>query len=144
MSEKEKKQRMTIRVHPEIHETVKELYKQSGCTTMSQFYEKAIRFYCDYLTAENPDEYLPKAFFRSMDEIIDERDDNFEKSIFPMKVETAMLQNLIAIFIALIRSRSRECAENAWMKSSVSRERLKLKTDKYVKLRQTSGSFTAS
>ena len=71
MSEKEKKQRMTIRVHPEIHEKVKELYKQSGCTTMSQFYEKAIRFYCDYLTAENPDEYLPKAFFRSMDEIIE-------------------------------------------------------------------------
>ena len=96
MSEKKKKQRMTIRVHPEIHEKVKELYKQSGCTTMSQFYEKAIRFYCDYLTAENPDEYLPKAFFQSMDEIIEERDDHFEKSIFPIKVETAMLQNLIA------------------------------------------------
>ena len=31
-----------------------------------------------------------------MDEIIEGRDDNFEQSIFPMKVETAMLQNLIA------------------------------------------------
>ena len=96
MSEKIKKQRMTLRLDPEIQQTVKEMYRQDGCTTMSQFYEKAIRYYARYLTAENREDYLPKDFLQSMREIIKERDDNLGKGLFPIAVETTMVENIVA------------------------------------------------
>ena len=51
--------RFNFRTSPEIMEKIDDLYKKSGCATKAEFIEKAIIFYCGYLTANDYREYFP-------------------------------------------------------------------------------------
>ena len=45
--------RFNFRTSPEIMEKIDDLYKKSGCATKAEFIEKAIIFYCGYLTCKH-------------------------------------------------------------------------------------------
>ena len=47
------KNKFALWMYPETLERVEKLYREDGCKSRSEFIEKAINFYCGYLTAEN-------------------------------------------------------------------------------------------
>ena len=51
---------MGIYLTHETLEKVEKLYKEDSCISRSDFIEKAIIFYCGYITAENYQEYAFK------------------------------------------------------------------------------------
>ena len=96
MSVPKGKKQLTVWVHPEIKEKVKEMYSQDDCRTQSEFVEKAIRFYVGYLTATDSTNYLPNIFLSNMRSIVRESDNRQNRMLFKLAVEIAMLQNLVA------------------------------------------------
>ena len=52
------KNKFALWIYPETLERVEKLYRGDGCKSRSEFIEKAINFYCGYLTAENYKEYM--------------------------------------------------------------------------------------
>ena len=56
----EGKDKFALWITPEAKETVESHYKNDNCKSKSEYIEKAIRFYSDYLDAEHADEYLPR------------------------------------------------------------------------------------
>ena len=54
------KNKFALWMYPETLERVEKLYREDGCKSRSEFIEKAINFYCGYLTAENYKEYFPE------------------------------------------------------------------------------------
>lgn len=53
------KDKFALWTYPETIQRVEALYQDDGCKSKSEFIEKAINFYCGYLTAENYREYFP-------------------------------------------------------------------------------------
>ena len=53
------KQKFALKISPEILRMVEKNYKEDGCGCRSAFIEKAILFYCGYLTANDYREYFP-------------------------------------------------------------------------------------
>lgn len=76
--------------------SVEKLYREDDCRSKSEFIEKAIRFYCGYLTAEEQDSYLPSVVTSTLKSIIAESDNRQNRMLFKLAVEIAMLQNIIA------------------------------------------------
>lgn len=90
------KYKFALWLYPETLSRVKELYKQDGCRSRSEFIEKAIRFYIGHLTAEDDTSYLPNALLSNMKSIVAESDNRQNRMMFKLAVEMAMMMNLMA------------------------------------------------
>ena len=77
-------------------ERMEEVYKQTACTSMSEFIEKAIDFYCGYLTAENYKEYFPNVIVSTMKATLDAMETHLARNFFKMAVEQAMMMHVLA------------------------------------------------
>ena len=55
---------------PETKATVERLYRQDGCSSQSEFMEKAILFYCGYLQSEYAGDFLPKILGETLEAIL--------------------------------------------------------------------------
>lgn len=96
MATPKEKKKFAIWLYPETIEKVKSLFRAEGCTSRSEFVEKAIRFYIGFLTAEDPSSFLPNMFLSNMRGIVSESDDKQNRLLFKMAVEIAIMQNIIA------------------------------------------------
>lgn len=76
--------------------SVEKLYREDDCRSKSEFIEKAIRFYCGYLTAEEQDSYLPSVVTSTLKSIVAESDNRQNRMLFKLAVEIAIMQNLMA------------------------------------------------
>lgn len=90
------KYKFALWLYPDTLSRVKELYKQDGCRSRSEFIEKAIRFYIGHLTAEDDTSYLPNALLSNMKSIVAESDNRQNRMMFKLAVEMAMMMNLMA------------------------------------------------
>lgn len=90
------KYKFALWLYPETLARVKELYKQDGCRSKSEFIEKAIRFYIGHFTAEDDTSYLPNALLSNMKNIVAESDNRQNRMLFKLAVEMAMMMNLMA------------------------------------------------
>ena len=55
---------------PETKATVERLYRQDGCSSQSEFMERAILFYCGYLQSEYAGDFLPKILGETLEAIL--------------------------------------------------------------------------
>lgn len=90
------KKQLTVWVQPDTRDTVKEVYEQADCKTHSEFVERAILFYADYIKAENKTSFLPNMFLSCLRSIIRESDNRHSKMLFKIAVEIAMVENILA------------------------------------------------
>lgn len=65
------KNKFALWIYPETLERVEKLYREDGCKSRSEFIEKAINFYCGYLTAENYKEYFPEVIVSTVQGALD-------------------------------------------------------------------------
>ena len=90
------KKKMAFYASPEIVEKIDQMYKEDGCKSWTEFIEKAVNFYCGYLSAGEYREYLPEV----VTAIINGKFDSFENRmaglLFKIAVELNMMLHVTA------------------------------------------------
>lgn len=90
------KEKFALKITPEVKELVEAHYKQDGCGSRSQFIERAIQFYCGYLSAENSRDYLPNVVISAMQGTLGSLEDRMASLLFKNTVELSMVLHVIA------------------------------------------------
>ena len=96
MQESPQKQRMGIYLTHETLEKVEKLYKEDSCISRSDFIEKAIIFYCGYITAENYQEYFPKVVLSTFQGTLDSFEKRIARLLFKIAVEISVNNRITA------------------------------------------------
>ena len=96
MSYLEEKSRFGLWIKDETREKVERHYKEVGCASMSEFIEKAIDFYCGFLTAENYKEYFPDVIVSTIKGCLDSLENRMAKLLFKMAVEQSIMMHVVA------------------------------------------------
>ena len=90
------KTKYTLYIDPAELKRVDDLFKQDGCKSKSEFIEKAVSFYCGYLTAENYRDYLPKVILSTVQGTLDSFENRMATLLFKMAVELSVLNRVTA------------------------------------------------
>jgi hypothetical protein len=94
--ENENKKKFPLWMYPETRKLVADLYKRDNCQSQSEFIEKAIRFYCGYISAEEGVRFLPAAITSAMTGMVDSMENRMARLIFKLAVEMSMMMNILA------------------------------------------------
>ena len=92
----ETKSKFALWAYPSTMEKVEKLYRDDNCKSKSEFIEKAILFYCGYLTADNYSEYIPNIIVSTMKGSLDSLESRMANLLFKNSVELSMLLHVIA------------------------------------------------
>lgn len=88
--------RFNFRTNPEILEKIDSLYRKTGCATRAEFIEKAIVFYCGYLTADDYREYFPNVIVSTMKATLDSMENRMASLLFKNAVAISMMLHVVA------------------------------------------------
>lgn len=93
---KANKKKFPFWMYPETRTLIEKWYRQDNCQSQSEFIEKAVRFYCGYISAEDGVRYLPAAITSAMTGMVDNLEDRMARLIFKLAVEMSMMMNILA------------------------------------------------
>ena len=91
-----RKTKFPLWLMPETKATVERLYRQDGCSSQSEFMEKAIQFYCGYLQSEYAGDFLPKILGETLEAILSMFGDRIGKLLLKQAVEQNICNHIIA------------------------------------------------
>ena len=81
---------------PETKATVERLHWQDGCSSQSEFMEKAILFYCGYLQSEYAGDFLPKILGETLEAILSMFGDRIGQLLFKQTAEHNVMNHILA------------------------------------------------
>ena len=90
------KKKFLLWAREETIELVEKWYKEDGCKTRSEFIERAINFYCGYLTSENYREYFPSVVVSTLKGSLDGLENRMASLLFKLAVELSMMLHVTA------------------------------------------------
>ena len=90
------KQKFALWIYPETRDMVKKLYEDDNCRSQSEFIEKAVRFYCGYLSAQDAVQILPRAITSSVSGAVQSSENRIARLLFKLAVEMSMMMNVVA------------------------------------------------
>lgn len=96
MALQDEKSRFGLWIKDETREKVERHYKEDGCASMSEFIERAIDFYCGYLTAGDYRQYLPEVILTTMQGTLGSMENRMARMLFKMAVEVSLLMHIVA------------------------------------------------
>jgi hypothetical protein len=97
MSEETKnKKKFPLWMYPETRQLVADWYQRDNCQSQSEFIEKAIKFYCGYISAEEGMRFLPAAITTAMTGMVDGLENRMSRLMFKLAVEMSMMMNILA------------------------------------------------
>ncbi|PPK80676.1 hypothetical protein BXY41_106267 [Lacrimispora xylanisolvens] len=97
MSEEAKnKKKFPLWMYPETRQLVADWYQRDNCQSQSEFIEKAIKFYCGYISAEEGMRFLPAAITTAMTGMVDGLESRMSRLIFKLAVEMSMMMNILS------------------------------------------------
>ena len=92
----EEKVKFLMRIDPDTDRKIKAAMPRSNCRSQNEFMEKAVRFYCDYLAAEDVADFLPPIFVHAMRGTLQCSEDRISRLLFKLAVEMNMMMNVLA------------------------------------------------
>lgn len=92
----ETKSKFALWAYPDTMKKVEKLYKDDNCKSKSEFIEKAILFYCGYLTAGDYREYFPNVIVSTMKGTLETLENRLANLLFKNTVELSMLLHAFA------------------------------------------------
>lgn len=96
MAVSENKKKFALWTYPDTLERVEKLYRDEGCRSKSEFIEKAINFYCGYITAQNYSDYYPSVIVSTVKGTLDSFENRMASLLFKMSVELSMMLHVTA------------------------------------------------
>ena len=91
-----KKIKFPLWLMPDTKATVERLYRQDGCSSQSEFIEKAIQFYCGYLQSEYAGDFLPKILGETLEAILSMFGDRIGRLLLKQAVEQNVCNHILA------------------------------------------------
>jgi len=95
MSENEK-DRLTLRVEPEVREEIERHLERGGSRSMNQFLNEAVRHYLDYLDMKRVGSLLPREIMAAIDGRLGDFERNMSRALFKVSAEVDMTNALVA------------------------------------------------
>ena len=92
----EERSRHTVWMEDAVWQKVQEHYKRDGCSSQSEFMEKAILFYCSYLQSEYAGDFLPKILGETLEAILSMFGDRIGRLLFKQTVEHNVMNHILA------------------------------------------------
>ena len=92
----EEKVRFQARISPDTDRRIKELIPKANCQSENEFIEKALKFYCSYLTTQDTTEFLPRIFVHAMQNTIKSSENRIARLLFKLIVEISMMMHVLA------------------------------------------------
>ena len=92
----EEKIKFQMRIDPDTDRKIKAAIPRANCRSQNEFMEKAVRFYCDYLAAEDVADFLPPIFVHAMQGTIQSSENRIARLLFKLTVEISMMMNVLA------------------------------------------------
>ena len=92
----EEKVKFQMRIDPDTDRKIKAAMPRANCRSQNEFVEKAVRFYCDYLAAEDVADFLPPIFVHAMQGTIQSGENRIARLLFKLTVEISMMMNVLA------------------------------------------------
>ena len=83
-------------IEQEVTDKLEKHYKDDGSKNKSEFVERAINFYCGYVTAENYRDFFPKVILSSIKGTLDGFETRMARLLFKMMVEISVLSRVTA------------------------------------------------
>ena len=93
---KDKKDRHTVWLVPEVWDMVESHYRRDNCSTKNEYIKKAVQFYSGYLDAEGADEYLPRVLSDVLESKLGALGGRIGRLLFKLAVEQDMNANILA------------------------------------------------
>lgn len=90
------KQKFALWIHPETLAKVEKNFRDDGCTSRSEFIEKAVLFYTGYLTANDYRGYFPNVIVSTVKGSLDSLENRMASLLFKMAVELSMVLHVTA------------------------------------------------
>lgn len=88
-----------MRISRETDRMVKESIALANCQSQNEFVEKALRFYCGYLSAHNSMTVLPPIFSNAIRGTVQDTEKRICRLLFKLAVEMDMMMNVLAAAI---------------------------------------------
>ena len=92
----EEKMRIHTRVTQETERKINAAMEKANCQSRNEFLEKALKFYCDYLAAEDVADFLPPIFIHAMQGTLQCSENHIARLLFKLTVELSMMMNVLA------------------------------------------------
>jgi hypothetical protein len=93
---KELKDRLPLWLYPSTIKMMDEAFPRNNFKSRSEFIEKAIQFYCGYLSAGNALEFLPTAITSAVSGAVQSSENRMARLLFKLAVEMSILMNVVA------------------------------------------------
>lgn len=93
----EEKVKFLMRIDPDTDRKIKAALPRANCRSQNEFMESAVRFYCDYLAAEDVADFLPPIFVHAMRGTIQLSENRIARLLFKLTVEISMMMNVLAL-----------------------------------------------
>ena len=88
--------RFQMRISPETDSKIKKAMEVDNCQSQNEFVEKALQFYCGYVSASNSLEVLPPLLASAIRGSIQDTENRIARLLFKMAVELDMVMNVVA------------------------------------------------
>ena len=85
-----------MRISPDTDRKIKKAMEQDNCQSQNEFVEKALRFYCAYLSASNSMDALPPLLASAIRGSVQDTENRIARLLFKMAVELDMVMNVVA------------------------------------------------
>ncbi len=88
--------RFQMRISPDTDSKIKKAMEVDNCQSQNEFVEKALRFYCGYVSANDSLEALPPLLASAIRSSIQDTENRIARLLFKMAVELDMTMNVVA------------------------------------------------
>ena len=88
--------RFQMRISPDTDSKIKKAMEVDNCQSQNEFVEKALRFYCGYVSASNSLEVLPPLLASAIRSSIQDTENRIARLLFKMAVELDITMNVVA------------------------------------------------
>ena len=92
----EEKVKFMMRIDPDTDRKIKAAMPNSNCRSQNEFVEKALQFYCSYLSTQDTTTFLPPIFLDAMRGTLQCSEDRIARLLFKLTVELSMMMNVLA------------------------------------------------
>lgn len=112
----EEKTRIHTRITSDTERKIAAAMPLANCQSQNEFVEKALHFYCDYLTAGDCTSVLPPIYLSALKATIQSAEDRICRLMFKQAVELDMVMNVLAAGMEInediLRSLRGKCVQN--------------------------------
>ena len=92
----EEKVKFLMRIDPDTDRKIKAAIPNSNCRSQNEFVEKALQFYCSYLSTQDTTTFLPPIFLDAMRGTLQCSESRIARLLFKLTVELSMMMNVLA------------------------------------------------